>query len=1769
MTRRRLPNEEVARGRVVVESVRPAVDGGRFAVKRTLGESLAVSADIFVEGHDLVAGFLLWRREGAEHWRRIPMESLGNDEFRAGFASEELGRHEYRVVGVVDRWASARHAVVQRHDAGLDVAVEVEILARLVDEALARAESDGRLLRGAARALRAGDRAVLDDERVHDAMLRNGAPRDNVRSETFPLDVDRVVARFSSWYELFPRSLGAGRAHGTFRDAAALLPEIAAMGFDVLYLPPVHPIGGANRKGADNALVAKRDDPGSPWAVGSADGGHMAVHPQLGTVADFRGLVEEAARHGLEVALDIAFQCAPDHPYLTEHPDWFRTRPDGTIQHAENPPKRYEDIVPFDFETEDWRGLWRELRAVFEFWVDQGVRIFRVDNPHTKPFAFWEWLVADLRRQHPDVVLLSEAFTRPRVLQRLAKIGFNQSYTYFAWRNHAWELRQYFEELTQGPVREYLRPNVWPNTPDILTEYLQSGGRPAFAIRAVLATTLAASYGIYGPAFELSVSTPRTPGSEEYLASEKYEIKEWDRARADSLRPLLTRLNGIRRAHPALQSNVGLRFHDTDNPELLCYSKVDQATGDVVVVVVTVDAFQPQSGFVQLDLAELGLTTQTPFLVRDELGGEVFTWHGPRNFVALDAGGLVAHVLTPEPVRPIAATESVSHGDRTRVIGRDPHWYRDAIIYQVHVRAFQDSDDNGIGDFDGLTARLDYLQELGVTALWLLPFYPSPLRDDGYDIADYCNVHPNYGSLPSFRRFLREAHRRDLAVITELVLNHTSDQHPWFRRARLAPPGSNAREYYVWSRTTDRFRGTRIIFRDFESSNWTLDPAAGEYYWHRFYSHQPDLNFENPAVHDEVRGVFDFWVHEGVDGFRLDAVPYLYEAEGTQCENLPATHRFLKALRSYVDRKSPGVMFLAEANQWPDDAAAYFGTGDECHMAFNFPVMPRLFMALKMEDRFPIVDILEQTPEIPDSCQWAIFLRNHDELTLEMVTDEERDYMYRVYAGDPQMRVNQGIRRRLAPLLQNDRRRIELLNGLLFSMPGTPIIYYGDEIGMGDNVWLGDRNAVRTPMQWSADKNAGFSRAHPQSLYLPVIIDPEYHYEHLNVEAQLDQPASLLRWMRQMIAMRRRHPVLARGALRVLHPENPHVLAFVREDGDQHLLVVANLSRRAQAVEVDLGPWVGATPVELLGTTSFPSIGTLPYLFTLGPYAFHAFELVNRSIDAPVVSAPPASGLPRLVLQRGEQPVKGRARAALARLLAGYIESKRWFAGKTRGIESVRIAEVVPLPGGTRTEPVWLLLVDVELRDGSISTYVLPLAVARGERAARLAAELAHGVVAEIDGGGSDPVVLYEALWNESVAAAILDRFRRGRVIPGERGSLEFVRGPSGARLLHTDEPLDPHVLRADQSNTSVAFGTTMLLKLYRRVDPGVSPEFELGTYLDDHFGHVAPVGGALRYVPRRGEPSTLALLSGFVRHECDAWQLVVSDVRRALEDLPGDLTGHLPPRGSAMTWAAETPPDDVASAIGRTLDHAALLGRRSAEMHVSLAAADDPDLAPESFTMLQRRALHQSFRVMARQTLRLVRRARGSLAEPDRHLADEILEHEERALARYRELLERPLTVSLIRAHGDYHLGQVLFTGLDFVIVDFEGEPARSLEERRRKRPALRDVAGMVRSFDYAVTVARREVEMARGEAAHLEALAGLADSWAGWCAAAFLRGYRDVAVQDSAVLPADDEEATMLLDVFLLDKAFYELSYELGSRPEWAPIPLRGLHRLLAAAS
>ncbi|HLT03713.1 MAG TPA: maltose alpha-D-glucosyltransferase, partial [Pseudomonas sp.] len=660
----------------------------------------------------------------------------------------------------------------------------------------------------------------------------------------------------------------------------------------------------------------------------------------------------------------------------------------------------------------------------------------------------------------------------------------------------------------------------------------------------------------------------------------------------------------------------------------------------------------------------------------------------------------------------------------------DPLWYKDAVIYQVHVKSYYDANGDGIGDFQGLIERLDYIASLGVNTIWLLPFFPSPRRDDGYDISDYRAVHPDYGDMATVRRFIDEAHRRGLRIIAELVINHTSDQHPWFQRARLARKGSRMRDFYVWSDTNQKYQGTRIIFIDTETSNWTWDPVARQYFWHRFYSHQPDLNFDNPMVLRGVLGIMRFWLDLGIDGLRLDAIPYLIERDGTNNENLPETHEVLKQIRAEIEANYPDRMLLAEANQWPEDTRPYFGEGDECHMAFHFPLMPRMYMAIAQEDRYPITDILRQTPEIPENCQWAIFLRNHDELTLEMVTDHERDYLWNFYAADRRARLNLGIRRRLAPLVERDRRRIELLHSLLLSMPGTPTLYYGDEIGMGDNIYLGDRDGVRTPMQWSSDRNGGFSRADPASLVLAPIMDPLYGYQSVNVEAQLRDAHSLLNWTRRMLAVRKQQKAFGRGHMKMLAPSNRRILAYLREytgvDGRHEIILcVANLSRAAQAAELELSAYDGKVPVEMLGGSAFPPIGELTYLLTLPSYGFYWFLLADAS-QMPSWHQPALERMPELmtlVIKRElRELIEAPQRDILENeILPTYLAKRRWFAGGAQG--SARLVYLLPLVPNSLA----LCEVEVDGADGPVH-YQLPLAfIADGQPVSSLSQALALG----------------------------------------------------------------------------------------------------------------------------------------------------------------------------------------------------------------------------------------------------------------------------------------------------------------------------------------------------------------------------------------------------------------------------------------------------------
>jgi len=1083
----------------------------------------------------------------------------------------------------------------------------------------------------------------------------------------------------------------------------------------------------------------------------------------------------------------------------------------------------------------------------------------------------------------------------------------------------------------------------------------------------------------------------------------------------------------------------------------------------------------------------------------------------------------------------------------------DALWYKDAVIYQLNVKSFLDSNDDGIGDFPGLTSKLGYIRDLGVNTIWLMPFYPSPLKDDGYDIADYENIHPQYGTLDDFRTMLREAHRLGLKVVTELVINHTSDQHPWFQAARRAPPGSAQRDFYVWSDTDQKYLGTRIIFLDTESSNWAFDPVAKQYYWHRFFSHQPDLNFDNPQVMSAVLRIMRFWLDIGVDGFRLDAIPYLVEREGTHNENLPETHEVIKKLRAAVDAHYKNRFLLAEANQWPEDVREYFGDGDECHMAYHFPLMPRIYMSIAQEDRYPITEIMGQTPDIPDSCQWAIFLRNHDELTLEMVTSKERDYMYLTYAADVRARINLGIRRRLAPLMENDRDRIKLMNSLLLSMPGSPILYYGDEIGMGDNVFIGDRNGVRTPMQWSPDRNAGFSRADPQRVYLPPIMDPIYGYASVNVEAQGRDPSSLLSWTKRMLAVRKTSRAFGRGARRFLRPGNRKILAYLREYGEDSILCVANLSRSAQPVELNLSEFKGRVPVEMLGRTTFPPIGDLPYLLTLSAYGFYWFRLTTdaeapswheqiRAVDErPVLVL--FDGWSSLFRDRVVPWRIGMAEKTRTQFetdtLPRFIETQRWYAAKGTAIERARIVDHVLWQEGKISWVVALLEVAAGTEVGS---YFMPLALAWEERDEERLRNLSTAAVAKIRQQASVGV-MGDAFADEAFCRALVKAMAERREIATGQGKLQFRPTAAFGRLAGSDvESLPAGRPQGSSSNTVVVMGDRLILKGYRRLRAGKSPELEMGLYLTDvvHYANCAPLAGSLEYLDKDGEPRLLALLQAYVANQGDGWSYSLEYLRRHLEE---QLTA---PAGDPLPAAHE-----AYLALMR------VLAVRTAELHRALATrTKDAAFDPEPLTRADLDGWRQHATEEAKSALALLKAHLSELGAPERDQANTILAASDRLLKRIDAYASPEPKGTKIRIHGDYHLGQVLLTRNDFVIIDFEGEPGHSLEERCAKQSPLRDVAGMLRSFSYVRHSAQRSV--AHDEVAYAR-LAPLARSWETAVRSTFLSAY-DAAARGVSLYGALTP-GSGLLGLFELEKVLYELRYELGNRPGWVGIPLQGI--------
>ena len=1134
----------------------------------------------------------------------------------------------------------------------------------------------------------------------------------------------------------------------------------------------------------------------------------------------------------------------------------------------------------------------------------------------------------------------------------------------------------------------------------------------------------------------------------------------------------------------------------------------------------------------------------------------------------------------------------------------DPLWYKDAIIYELHVRAFADSNGDGIGDFQGLLSRLDYLQDLGITCIWLLPFFPSPLRDDGYDIANYVDVNPAYGTLEDFKAVLDAAHQRNMQVMIELVINHTSDQHPWFKAARLAPPASPERDMYVWSQTDQLYKDARIIFTDTEKSNWTWDETAKAYYWHRFFAHQPDLNFDNPAVVEEVLKAMRFWLDMGVDGLRMDAIPYIVEREGTRCENLPETHAVIRAIRAAIDADYANRLILAEANQWPADVRPYFGDGDECHMAFHFPLMPRIYMALRQEDRLPITDIMAQTPPIPDTCQWGLFLRNHDELTLEMVTDDERDYMYFAYSADPRMRVNVGIRRRLAPLVDNNPRRIELLNSLLFSFPGTPIIYYCDEIGMGDNIYLGDRNGVRTPMQWTSDRNAGFSRCDPARLYFPVIMDPIYGYQVVNVEAQLSDQSSLLHWTRNMIALRKLFQVFGRGSLTFLNSPNRKILAYLRDldrgDGTHEtVLCLANLSRFAQPVSLDLAAYAGADPVEMLGYVSFPTITSESYSLSLAPYSFLWLELQPPSAkpaprpEPPVrvpettPQAPPDEGIAPQHLAKGWAGLlAAHCLSTLQTALPTWLPRQRWFGAKSRHIQSVQVldwAELPPSNDPSASEgsplptaiPPALFFVEVAYADGPPDVYQLPLAISAGAEGEQVAANAPHTVLATLT-LPTGPAVLHDAAICEDLRQALLRAIDSNANLPLSSPDDTPAHGHIDAQATtafaqaHFALPLPSHTATAEQSNTSFLYADQLILKLFRRLQPGENPDVEIGRFLTQvaNFPHIPPLMGELTMVLPGGKKTTIAMLQSLVDNQGDGWQWFLhqlADFFPAVAALPA------PSHAAAPSFLSDAQQgDSPASEAARTaFDAAALLGRRTAQLHLALATSTlDPAFAAEPFTPEDLVGDAHRIEAQIASGLQALRARLSTLDDATADRAALLLSRRLELNARAQAVTALPAAGQRIRIHGDYHLGQTLRTPSgqpsdagDFVLIDFEGEPARPLAERRQKQSPLKDVAGMIRSFSYAAHAALEQFLTAHPtSAADTAPLQAWARHWQNHASTEFLRAYRDTIAANPSLLPSP-QQCDALLAAYLLEKALYELLYELNNRPAWLHIPLAGI--------
>jgi len=1098
--------------------------------------------------------------------------------------------------------------------------------------------------------------------------------------------------------------------------------------------------------------------------------------------------------------------------------------------------------------------------------------------------------------------------------------------------------------------------------------------------------------------------------------------------------------------------------------------------------------------------------------------------------------------------------------ENSSIIDDKLHWYKDAIIYELHIKAFRDSNRDGIGDFKGLMEKLDYLQELGVSAIWLLPFYPSPLKDDGYDIADYYSINSRYGTLEQFKELLNEAHKRNLKVITELVINHTSDQHPWFQRARTAPKDSAERNFYVWTDDPNQYKDVRIIFQDFEASNWTWDPVAQQYYWHRFFHHQPDLNYDNPLVQEEIFKMIDYWCEMGVDGFRLDAVPYLYEREGTNGENLPETHAFLKRLRKHIDEKYPATCFLAEANMWPEDSASYFGNGDECHMNYHFPVMPRMFMAVQQEDRYPVTDIFEQTPAIPETCQWAMFLRNHDELTLEMVTDEERDFMYTVYAKDPKAKINLGIRHRLAPLMDNNRSKIELMNSLLFSLPGTPVIYYGDEIGMGDNFYLGDRDGVRTPMQWSPDRNAGFSETNPQQLYLPVIIDPEYHYEAVNVEMQRKNTSSLFWFMKRMIKMRKNYKAFSRGDMKFLNVDNPKILAFTRTYQDETLLVICNLSKYAQPAEINLREFMGYVPVEMFSRNSFPLIKDEPYFFTLSAHSFQWFVLQRVRTKKDEVTT-----FPKLQLQQWEDVFKGESRNLLeSKILPAYLSNRVWFKGKGRTVYSITIQRSIEIPGNHK--PACLLLLEVSYESGLPELYQLMITYVSGEKAQKLSVNCPESVIAQIQ-MDDENYLLCDGYYLADVQEFLISNLAESKEWNNGQDIFHFkAKTEVGNYVKQQPYPI-ARMHSGDENNTSITYDNRFFLKMYRKLDKAINPDVELSSYLseDAKYPNVPGFLGTIELNSDK-EPVILGMMQVMIENHGDGRSFMLERLNNYIERIMARNRESLDPydrRGTITDPVGyEELNEELQVLLGRAADQAGLIGTRIAEVHLTLANAQRKDFKPEEYSLHYQRSLFSSMQALIRESFQNLERNFDKLPEDTKQTAKAIAEKKDDLLEIARRIYKKKFDIWKTRTHGTFMLKKLLMTGKDVVIQDFGGKPMRTYSVRRLKRSPLRDVAEMIISFHYvAYEGFFTNTHIRRDE---LSSLLPFAEQWAHYMSGFFTKAYLEK-VQGSQLIPQEKEDLRIVLETFLLEKSLAHFNEDLQTRPDWVTVPLHIIQSIL----